>query len=71
MIQLNFGKGSEIMNSRDLPPARASNLTPAMIAAGVRELRRCIPMDVASPVLAEEIVVERVVCAVLAPRTDA
>jgi hypothetical protein len=49
-------------------PAGAPDLTPAMIEAGVRELHRCIPIDLAAPVLPEEVVVERVVFAVLGAR---
>jgi hypothetical protein len=57
--------------SREMRKAGAPivKLTPEMIEAGVRELYRCIPMDIARPVLEESSVVKRVVCAVLGART--
>ena len=48
--------------------AGAPELTPAMIEAGIKELHRVIPMDVASPVLDDYSVVERVLSAALKAR---
>jgi hypothetical protein len=40
--------------ARSRRQAGAIEVTPAMIEAGVAALRRCVPLDVCSPLMAEE-----------------